>query len=348
MPQSMNPVVSVIVPVYNAEKWLRTCVESICAQSYPYLEIILIDDGSQDRSLEICHEMEAQDSRIYVINKANSGVSDTRNYGIRMATGSFITFVDADDYLREDILEKAVDRMAGGQADLCVWNVCRVMGETSREEPHIQEGAVPCTSAVTTIVYDSCSDVPLGRYFRASWGKLFNTAILKNNGILFPVQQKIGEDALFLLEYIRCIKHIVGIDCAGYFYRILDSSAVRRYRTDLLQQNQMQLDAILAFLKRYPEYDSIQMQTALTCLSWDMFRRLIRNDLIGKKIDNITEFGTSSDAESWFEENCGVLRQGSIMLNLMPKRTRFQYILAHFMPTHILIKLSEKLEEKKL
>ena len=90
------------------------------------------------------------------------------------------------------------------------------------------------------------------------------------------------------------------------------------------------------------------MQTALTCLSWDMFRRLIRNDLIGKKIDNITEFGTSSDAESWFEENCGVLRQGSIMLNLMPKRTRFQYILAHFMPTHILIKLSEKLEEKKL
>ena len=348
MPENMNPLISVIVPVYNAEAWLGVCVESICRQTYEFLEIILIDDGSRDRSLEICREVEARDPRIRVISKANSGVSDTRNLGIRLAEGAYITFVDADDRLRPDILERAVARMEKEAADLVVWNVGRLKGETVTEEPAIQEGPVPCASAITTIVYDSCSEVPLGRYFRASWGKLYAARILKNHHIAFPTEQKIGEDALFLLEYIRHIRHISGINTVGYEYRISDTSAVRRYRTDLLQQNRMQLEGIRAYLEKEPEHGSARMATALTCLAWDMFRRLIRNGLAGETRDPEILSKAKQDAKNWFEKNRGILLRKDISVGLMPRTTRLQYFLAPWVPLNLLIRLSVEREKRKI
>ena len=95
----MNKLISVIVPVYNAEKYLKECVESLINQTYINLEIILINDGSTDNSIQICNEYADYDSRIIVVDKLNEGVSKTRNLGIEIAKGDFITFVDSDDYI---------------------------------------------------------------------------------------------------------------------------------------------------------------------------------------------------------------------------------------------------------
>ena len=94
-------IVSIIVPIYNTEKYLRKCVDSILKQTYENLEVILVNDGSPDNSLEICREYERLDSRVKVINKKNGGLSSARNAGLEICTGKYITFVDSDDYLKK-------------------------------------------------------------------------------------------------------------------------------------------------------------------------------------------------------------------------------------------------------
>ena len=103
---SMNGAVSIIVPVYNCEKWLPDCIESLTRQTYSELEIILVNDGSTDGSLSICKKYEKQDERIYLVNKKNGGVSSARNTGLKHANGEWVTFVDADDWLETDAIER--------------------------------------------------------------------------------------------------------------------------------------------------------------------------------------------------------------------------------------------------
>ncbi|MDQ1143763.1 glycosyltransferase involved in cell wall biosynthesis [Bacillus sp. SORGH_AS 510] len=110
--------VSVIVPIYNVEKFLSKCIETIINQSYKNLEIILVDDGSPDRSGEICDEYAAKDKRIKVIHQKNSGVSSARNAGINAATGDYVCFADGDDYLMPDYVEYLMDLAVRNDADI--------------------------------------------------------------------------------------------------------------------------------------------------------------------------------------------------------------------------------------
>jgi len=103
--------ISIIVPIYNSEKYLKRCIESILKQTYTNIELILINDGSEDKSLEICEEYKKNDERIIIVNKENEGVSVARNIGIEKATGELISFVDADDYLEATFLQELLDIM---------------------------------------------------------------------------------------------------------------------------------------------------------------------------------------------------------------------------------------------
>ena len=108
-PDTGEIMISVIVPVFNAEEYIENCILSILHQTYPYFELILIDDGSTDHSMNICQKYENEDSRIKVLHQSNQGVSSARNVGILAARGDYITFVDADDTLEREALEKALD-----------------------------------------------------------------------------------------------------------------------------------------------------------------------------------------------------------------------------------------------
>ena len=114
----MKPLVSVIVPVYNVEPWLHQCIDSILAQTHQHIELILVNDGSTDRSLEICCSYQKTDSRVFVIDKDNTGVSDTRNAGINSARGDFIGFVDSDDHIDSDMYENLLRIATAVDADL--------------------------------------------------------------------------------------------------------------------------------------------------------------------------------------------------------------------------------------
>ena len=119
----MEQKVSIIVPVYNVEKYLKRCVDSLIEQSYKNLEIILVDDGSKDNSFSICKEYESKDSRVRIFHKENEGLGLTRNYGIEKSTGEYITFVDSDDYLTLDAVETMVEKAAVTNADVVVANM---------------------------------------------------------------------------------------------------------------------------------------------------------------------------------------------------------------------------------
>ena len=119
----MEQKVSIVVPVYNVEKYLKRCVDSLIGQSYPNLEILLVDDGSKDSSLSICKEYELKDSRIRALHKENEGLGLTRNYGIERATGKYITFVDSDDYLTSDAVEAMLGKAEATDADVVIANM---------------------------------------------------------------------------------------------------------------------------------------------------------------------------------------------------------------------------------
>lgn len=116
----MENIVSVIVPVYNVEKYLERCVQSILLQSYINLEIILVNDGSTDNSLELCRKYKKKDKRIMVIDKTNGGLSDARNAGLEVATGEYVCFIDSDDFIESTMIEKMVAQAELDQADICV------------------------------------------------------------------------------------------------------------------------------------------------------------------------------------------------------------------------------------
>ena len=116
----MNELISVVVPIYNVEKYLPRCIDSIINQTYKNLEIILVNDGSKDRSLEICKNYMIRDFRIKIINKPNGGLSDARNAGIKQASGKYICFVDSDDFIKEKMIEDMLSALLNTNSDICV------------------------------------------------------------------------------------------------------------------------------------------------------------------------------------------------------------------------------------
>ena len=115
-----QPLVSIILPVYNAQSHLARCVGSICAQTYQNIEIIILNDGSKDQSFPVCEEFRQKDPRILLVDKANSGVSDTRNLGLKLASGKYVEFVDSDDYLDPDFTERLVAAAEENEADFVI------------------------------------------------------------------------------------------------------------------------------------------------------------------------------------------------------------------------------------
>lgn len=205
--------ISVIVPVYNVELWLEQCIESIINQTYSDLEIILVDDGSQDKSGCICDEYKKKDNRIRVIHKENGGLSDARNVGIREATGEFITFVDSDDWIDLKIYEYAMKLQQVYNADIVEYGIERISGREvykefstyEREEIYICEG-----KEMLPRIYQS----NLGGSIVA-WNKIYKKALFDNN---FFEKGRIFEDTLLIPKIFYGARCCVATTKVGYYY----------------------------------------------------------------------------------------------------------------------------------
>jgi|SRR6218665_360734 len=213
---SNQPLISIVVPVYNVEKYLSQCIQSVINQTYNNLEIILVNDGSTDSSLSICKEYAQKDSRIIVIDQINQGLSGARNSGIAIAKGKYISFLDSDDWLELDTFEKTVHLAEQKRLDLVFWQCIKEFEHKSI--PY--KGIFDCdTFFEGESLYTLHRRIagPLGIEMKkpqlidsyvSAWGKLFSLAVIKENNLQFVDTKIIGsEDILFSFQYFGLIKN---------------------------------------------------------------------------------------------------------------------------------------------
>lgn len=203
--------ISIIVPVYNASRYLCECIESILSQSFRDFELILVNDGSTDDSLDICKKYEKSDDRIIVVSQANGGVSKARNRGLDVAKGKWIIFADADDYFLDDALSILSERAMQTGTDLVLANAMKLKNGKLSELHKLKSEVLP--NAIMSI-----------KHF-ALWGYLFNADIIRKYKLKFIEGLAYSEDRLFIYQMARYCKTIAFCNKPIYVYRINDASA---------------------------------------------------------------------------------------------------------------------------
>lgn len=218
---------SIIIPVYNASRYLAECLESVTAQTFQDIEIICINDGSTDDSLEILKEFQRRDARIKIINQKNQGVSVARNAGLEIGTGKYIGFVDSDDTITPEFFQTLYGIVEQNQCDV-------VFSRSLSSERMLQNNRKYSKQEIRLQI------LPL--YFKEDshntiWNKLYSASVIKNNKIIFPVGKTHGEDAEFNIHYLLHTESLFALDYAGYHYRVNKGSATRNVvKYNYLQQ----------------------------------------------------------------------------------------------------------------
>lgn len=210
----MNPSVSIIVPVYNAEASLRRCVESVLSQEYADFELLLADDGSRDGSGAICDEFAAADSRVRVFHKENSGVSDTRNLCLDQARGRYLQFLDADDWITSNATKLLVRAMEEHACDLVISDFYRVVGERVSPKGDIDEARVLSREEYAAHMMENPADY----YYGVLWNKLYRREIVERYRLRMDPAISWCEDFMFNLEYIRRAGTFFALQVPVYYY----------------------------------------------------------------------------------------------------------------------------------
>lgn len=226
--------VSVIIPVYNVEKYLRQCIDSVIQQNYKNLEIILVDDGSTDKSCNICDEYEAQDDRIKVMHKSNGGLMSAWKAGFLASTGKYIGFVDSDDWIDQNMYEQLIKNAISHEADIVVCQLIReIDGKAAvREKLRLQPGLYNLDKIRNDIIPGIINDgTYLGRKLSPSRvTKLFKREIIKNNLQFCDESISLGEDLVTCFSSVCDAKKVVVLsDFFPYHYRINNQSITGRY-----------------------------------------------------------------------------------------------------------------------
>ena len=253
----MKKLITMIVPVYNAEQYLDVCIKSLVDQTYRDLEIILINDGSTDKSGDLCEVWAKKDSRIRYYYQENRGVGAARNRGLREARGEYISFVDADDFLCEDFCRQMADILISQNADIVHCEAIHII-EDGRSEIRGKNSLLTYTCKSTE--YEYCS--MKGHY--EVWGAMYTRNVL--DGLLFPEDLYVGEDTVFFAMAVHNAKNLAYYDAALYYYRILKISL---YHGSFDSRKCTQLEAWKRICQIFDDWPltklSAQKQLAETC-----------------------------------------------------------------------------------
>lgn len=207
----MKDKVSIVVPVYNTEKYLDECISSILSQDYKNIEVILVNDGSKDNSLKICQNYAEKDNRVIVIDKHNSGTAETRNTGLAASTGDWIMFMDSDDYYyTDDVISKVYVKAKENDSTVVCFNYRRFIEKNKKYSEniyHFDDSNIGMDKIISGNVYTSSVCI---KFIRAD--------ILKKNGIVFP-ENEIAEDIGFCADLLRLKPDISFCEDAVYVYR---------------------------------------------------------------------------------------------------------------------------------
>lgn len=250
-----NIFISVIIPVYNVSAYLKQCLDSVIQQTYPHLEIIIVNDGSIDDSLSICEEYQLKDSRIKLINQDNAGVSAARNNGLQAATADYILFLDGDDWLEQDTIAVALFHIE--DKDLFCFSYFKNYLDTFAIRKLGLDGNFQGSFVqrrITGLVKEELVDPGQSESLVTVWGKLYRTSIIKENQIQFRDLKEIGtwEDGLFNWEYLNFSKSVYILDQPFYHYRKINSNSITsNYKKQYPEQQKKLFQILTNYLDTY-------------------------------------------------------------------------------------------------
>ena len=252
----IRPKVSIIVPVYNVEKYLQRCIDSLKNQTLQEIEIILVDDASPDSSPQICDEAAKEDERIKVIHKVNEGAGKARNSALEIASGEYIGFVDSDDFVDTEMFQTLYEKAKEYDSDLVMSGVRFVGGSMFSEEgastlktyfeqdtqfeteEELKELRMGIAGAMPEDEDDS-------KYGMSIWKNLFRHEVIKQNNLLFRSEREVfSEDALFMIDYIACIRKATGLPEVFYNYCRNEDSISKSYKKDKMEKMLVFVDEV--------------------------------------------------------------------------------------------------------
>lgn len=288
----MNDLISIVLPIYNVEKYLKKCIETILNQTYDNIEILLVDDGSTDHSGEICDEFEKKDKRIKVIHKTNGGLSDARNTGLKHAKGKYISFIDSDDYVSEKYVEELYTLLKTNNAQIAVCNFQRVKedGQVVSTED-IQSETLSSKEAL-----EKLNDRKFYPTSIVAWNKLYDIKLFDD--ILYPLG-KLHEDEYTTYKLYYKAKKVVITSNVLYYYRTVQTSIMNRTfnknRLDIIEA----LEERMEFFKEKNEkklyelsliqYESVLMIHYMNCKFYLEDAKDIQEEILNKYKKNYIE-----------------------------------------------------------
>ena len=235
----MEKLVSVIVPIYNVERYIEKCVTSILEQKYKNIELILVDDGSTDESGKIIDALAKKDKRINVIHKANGGVSSARNSGLDTAKGEYVCFVDGDDYVMEDYITYMYDMIERNKSDIAISKLMFSNFDNSQIKEDVYENVSGETAAIEIMTYN----IPIGVYC-----KLFNREFLNKNNIRFFQDIYIGEGFNFNVKAFQLANKVsIGKRKIYYYRRDNEKSATTSFSKEKWENGLLAMDVMKKF-----------------------------------------------------------------------------------------------------
>lgn len=295
--------VSIIVPVYKTERYLKRCVDSLLCQTLEDTEIILVDDGSPDACPEMCDRFAEDDRRVRTVHRENGGLGFARNSGIEVAEGEFIGFVDSDDYVAPDMFEKLYDAAKKYDAQIAMSGFCCVGGIMVSKENDVQY--INCfdktevfegTDGINRLMLSVSGALPHekedSRYGFSSVKNIYRADVIKENNIRFLSEREVmSEDVFFLLDFLAQIERAVGIEGAYYYYCRNGESLSKSYRADRFEKCKLLVAEINRRLgARMPESEYriytdrlMQAYARAACMQEIQFSR--RNGISERELD---------------------------------------------------------------
>lgn len=260
-------LISIIVPVYNAEQFLSRCIDSIILQTFSNFELLLIDDGSVDKSGQICDEYAKKDTRISVFHKENGGVSSARNMGLDNAKGDWVAFIDSDDYIDTEYIQNMYNHIVCEKQLILSGYRSKIKSCNFDEITLKGSDFVKYLINKKTILYSQ------------PWAKLYNLNVIKKEGIYFPLNIHLGEDAIFNLRYYYVIDVVTFTSDMDYCYEVVnESSLVKRINSFSSEWNAFVIwkELLLKLLTRFLIYEQPEREV-WSCGLGGQFQRCLRS-----------------------------------------------------------------------
>ena len=311
--------ISIIVPVYNVEDYLKKCLSSIINQTYKNIEIILIDDGSTDKSGMICDEYALIDNRIFVIHKENGGVSDARNVGIKEATGEWITFIDSDDFVDDNYIEYLLSLVTENEADISIATYTYLTAKKQITHANGELAIMSDEEAIRRMLLNDGFDM-------GPWAKLYRSEYFFD--ILFPVG-KLFEDSITTYKVVSKAKKVVFSSKSIYYYVNRSTSTVNSSfnikKFDLIEMNKLNEDFIN---KKYPNLTNEAKRRVI----WSYFSTL--NQVMASKDKEIIDKYTP-------KLKADIIDNGKFILfkSIIPKRDKIGYLILRLLGVKMYSKL---------